>query len=646
MWGFNPLHLLTLYVGFACNFCDFKSQRKFNIIRHQDRTHGFDEQVFACPVCRNLFTSLPDLRQHGLTHRPTNKFKVVHHAFHKQCVFYSHTPAKTYQSAREAVLEVRKDAVQVLTYELAALTNIKVSLVIHVLFEKASSAGEPPETLEHCIRPKAFEIAEKTSIKSELENAVKMIEKRILDFLGCGSGWSVKDIEAIDLQIGKCPALNGACSTLTVSSLKDLTKMRSSPDDKKDCFARCVALHFVKDQCPKKLNCFMRQSLKWTPGQAVSVGSIPSFEVENPDLDLHINVIYSDGKAVYPVHKSTSKGRNIINLLLFRLRDYADGHYVLVDNLNKFMRKPYRGESGKLSYRKGFFCPNCLQHKATEAKLTAHARICYNHEPQLLLAPNDMETRIRFAKPDRSVYPCPLTIFFDFEAINMPNAWDCDRCKSNRCHHKTSKPCTQMPISYALVVMTRTNKILYHTRYSGLDAAKHFMSTLFDIEHQLLEYITTNKMLIMLDEDEEWFAKATHCYLCTLPLYKDRVRDHDHLTGFFIGAAHQVCNLIRKEKKRIPVFCHNLRGYDSHFIIREMGQDDRLTFSSALPANGEKLRSFKLNSYVFVDSYDFLQAPLGVLVSDLDKSGHKFPFLDMSGLYGGGDDGEKKFGIV
>ena len=52
---------------------------------------------------------------------------------------------------------------------------------------------------------------------------------------------------------------------------------------------------------------------------------------------------------------------------------------------------------------------------------------------------------------------------------------------------------------------------------------------------------------------------------------KDKVIDHDHITGKYRGAAHSSCNLklrIDHDKIKIPVFFHNLRGYDAHLIMQ------------------------------------------------------------------------------
>ena len=77
----------------------------------------------------------------------------------------------------------------------------------------------------------------------------------------------------------------------------------------------------------------------------------------------------------------------------------------------------------------------------------------------------------------------------------------------------------------------------------------------------------------MTKENEDKFQKADKCHICG-KLYKDdatRVRDHCHITGLFRGSAHQDCNLKFKLTDKIPVLFHNLRGYDSHFIMQQIG---------------------------------------------------------------------------
>ena len=81
----------------------------------------------------------------------------------------------------------------------------------------------------------------------------------------------------------------------------------------------------------------------------------------------------------------------------------------------------------------------------------------------------------------------------------------------------------------------------------------------------------------MTDEDEDAFQKAIKCHICDIKYTEKEigVRDHCHITGKFRGSAHQDCNLklkINPDTIKIPVIFHNLRGYDSHFIMQQIGK--------------------------------------------------------------------------
>ena len=79
------------------------------------------------------------------------------------------------------------------------------------------------------------------------------------------------------------------------------------------------------------------------------------------------------------------------------------------------------------------------------------------------------------------------------------------------------------------------------------------------------------------------------------------MRDHCHVTGKYRGSAHLICNLklkISSEKIKIPVFFHNLKGYDSHFNIQKLGElikqkEEKESISiKVIPCNAEKYIAF------------------------------------------------------
>ena len=82
----------------------------------------------------------------------------------------------------------------------------------------------------------------------------------------------------------------------------------------------------------------------------------------------------------------------------------------------------------------------------------------------------------------------------------------------------------------------------------------------------------------MSEQDEANFKKSTTCHICKKSLdWKSEknypVRDHDHTKekNNFRGAAHNSCNInYFNRTKKVPVFAHNLKGYDMQLILRDL----------------------------------------------------------------------------
>ena len=103
--------------------------------------------------------------------------------------------------------------------------------------------------------------------------------------------------------------------------------------------------------------------------------------------------------------------------------------------------------------------------------------------------------------------------------------------------------------------------------------------------------------------------------------FRKKVRHHCHATGKFIGAAHDDCNLNASINPGIlPVFFHNLKGYDEHFIIQKLADVPNAEIE-CIPQNFEKYISFSIKTpdvkIVFLDSLSFLMSSLDTLARNL-----------------------------
>ena len=151
-----------------------------------------------------------------------------------------------------------------------------------------------------------------------------------------------------------------------------------------------------------------------------------------------------------------------------------------------------------------------------------------------------------------------------------------------------------------------------------------------------------NKPLVMSDNDELRFKLMDKCHICGVK-YTDkdvRIRDHCYITGKFRGSAHQECNLklkIEPEGIKIPVIFHNLQGYDSHFIMQQIGEiakkhayknkrgEEQHLDINAIPNNMVKYMAFMLRKHLkFINSFQFMSSSLDKLVSNLPKEDLKY----------------------
>ena len=110
--------------------------------------------------------------------------------------------------------------------------------------------------------------------------------------------------------------------------------------------------------------------------------------------------------------------------------------------------------------------------------------------------------------------------------------------------------------------------------YRGENAVVHFLKSLKN-EFQkkgLFRLIQKGNDMIMMKEDQILFEKATHCHIWEKELGLDKVRDHDHVSGKFRGAAHDKYHLTYHPRHRIPIIVHILSGYDSHLIVKALGE--------------------------------------------------------------------------
>ena len=281
------------------------------------------------------------------------------------------------------------------------------------------------------------------------------------------------------------------------------------------------------------------------------------------------------------------------------------------------------------------FCMYCLQCLSSKERLEKHKRLCVEINGKQAIEMPCSGSKIEFTNYRRQL-PTPFVIYADFEAITEK----VDEKAPQKSYTEQYQKHIACGYGYKVVCTYDDNFSKPPKIYRGEMAINKFMEDMLAEVKYCLNIVNDHfsKDLEMTDEDEESFERAEECHICKEPYIEGdvRVRDHCHVTGKYRGSAHQDCNLNFSLTKKIPVVFHNLKGYDSHFIMQEIGnivkkkayvdkEGKKHEMSiNVIPCNMEKYMAFMLGHYlVFIDSFQFMSSSLSNLVKNLPTEAFK-----------------------
>ena len=350
--------------------------------------------------------------------------------------------------------------------------------------------------------------------------------------------------------------------------------------------------------------------------------------------ETNINVFGYENKQPYPIYVSKEKYDNQMNLLL--ITENENKHYVLIKDFNSFMYNKTKHKERK------HFCMHCLLGFSSERVLNNHEDNCIQVNGTQAVKTPDKDNNILKFNNFHTQLPVPFVIYADFEAITEKISG----CQPNndKSYTEAYQKHTDCGYSYKIVCCYDDKYSKPVTIYRGEKAVYKFMEAMPGEVKYCKKVMKKefNKPLRMTKEDEEEFQKANECHICNIKYTNEeiKVRDHCHITGKYRGSAHQECNLklrVNPEEIKIPVIFHNLRGYDSHFIMQEIGEivkkhtyinkngkETQMNINVILN-NMEKYMAFMFgNSLVFLDSFQFMSSGLDKLVSNLPRKSLKY----------------------
>ena len=510
---------------------------------------------------------------------------------------------------------------------LTEMKGLKFNEVLKITFEK--QVGDQPIEKTAYFNGKVQTVTNEMEIAESLRITQEQIVNKIQQWISEGSGWTIQSVDSHFINVVQYRPLKGSSYISLPKKLQNSAKgLINLKNEDNECFRWCHIRHLnPQDKDPQRIKKTDKQyieKLDYTDIEfPVTVKQYNRIEKQN---SININVFGYELEQPYPIYVSKEKYQDHMELLLITKGE--NKHYVLMKDFNKFTYNQTNHKERK------HFCMHCLQGFSREDVLTEHIPNCIaiNGEQAIKMPEEDDEV---FFKNHHKQLPAPFVIYADFEAITEK----VDSCQPSdkKSYTEAYQKHTDCGYGYKVVCC-------YDDQYSkpvqvfrGENAVYNFMENMLEEVHWCKQTMEKhfNKPLVMTEENETDFKSTNHCHICKNQYSKEdiRVRDHCHITGNYRGSAHQDCNLklqINPEKIKIPVFFHNLRGYDSHFIMQQIGEiakkhgytnkrgEECHMSINCIPNNMEKYMAFMLGKHlVFLDSFQFMNFSLDNLVKNL-----------------------------
>ncbi len=300
-------------------------------------------------------------------------------------------------------------------------------------------------------------------------------------------------------------------------------------------------------------------------------------------------------------------------IYLLRLEDENKSHYVYIKKKSNLLNL-----STHVTDKDKKFCPYCNS-KIMINKFDRHISSCFNiakdQEGTILKLPEE-GTKMKF-KNFKNMLMRPFIVIADMESSLIPM------------NHKTLLNKHEPNSCCYYFICTFDYSRNYIKTFDGENCVVNMIKELKKLSKKCIDEMRINTEMKLTKQEEEDFKNAKECYLCKKVIDKNKVRDHDHRTGFYRGACHASCNINYYSNRYLPVVFHNLRGYDGHMIIKKAYEIGCKNIN-AIPSSFEKFMTFNIDDLKFIDSYQFLNESLDKLTENLYDKEDKYKHFNFT----------------
>ena len=358
---------------------------------------------------------------------------------------------------------------------------------------------------------------------------------------------------------------------------------------------------------------------------------ISNFESDNPDISVNVWLFECGEDVIKPLYSSisASSGKKTINLLLIQKQTMS--HYCSIINLGLLLKTKGYAQHAVWRHSSVFCSQEFKLSEMSPRQQKEHIKECNDHHATLnnkpkqkIVIPFGQKAFVKFINYSQTI-KANVMFYADFETMNIPlqtSQPPHKKSKTNSAENQEKsyswKKTINEAYSFALVTVAEGEYERDPIIYRGVDAGLVFIDTVLEEAERAIAYFKDNaKPLKMTEQDEKIFEKENICHLCEEEIFddEDKVRNHDHVTGKFLGACHNKCNLSYKQNYKVSVALHNLKGFDQNCILKSI--KERHPDPKVIGQTLEKYISFSIGRVVFKDTFQFLANSLSNLTENL-----------------------------
>lgn len=545
--------------------------------------------------------------------------QIIGTAFKNRILSYRVCPSKKFLLPEQFLSEVVNTICNLVKRSLEKHNALKINFELFATFTLPKNNEKSLKSFN----TKYVQIFQSTNIKNIYLECVKSLLNKLSEFEHSESGWSFDSLNNLEVNINKYnPLRTGSYIPLPIKILKTRSCVNIKNSDDK-CFLWSILAHMYPtnknfnrvSSYPHYSKVLKIDGMSFPP----SFEDITLFEKNNSDISVNIYSLEKNGDINGPLYK-TSK-RKLVHVNLLYITKNNKRHFCLIRNFERLVHSQLTKNKSKI-----FLCEECFIYFNSEEKL------CKHNCARIKTVLPEKNSKLYFDNYERT-QRIPIVIYGDFESLLREYS---DKSKSG--HTETIQ--VHEATSFAYYICCESKPELNElVSYIGANCAQKFVETISnDVKRLHAILLENNPMKLLTETEKKCFHNAKVCCICKQKFTStDKiVADHDHFTGEYRGAAHNICKLSAKKCPFIPIIFHNLSNYDCHLFIKELASiNGRINI---IPKNKEKYISFTKFISVdsktaaqlkFIDSFNFLSCSLDKLARSL----HQDDFVNLRRYY-------------